>query len=385
MTSFNSGLKELENILKKKTDDVVFFEITESTKSPFEDLMWTENMAIPIMTTSMIDKVVHGTQADINVSTILEGMVHILGIDPEFVHRDFYIKFLRRADTLFYRRICSNALYLFDEDKLLDSLIRFRAALLFVEDMPQSRIIDILYNCGKLCEQLASKDHVDENKQIYENASVIYFNEVLKLDENHGFASYHLGFYHINKREFYKAKQHWIKALETQKIAGEQRLYIVKQLRKIEDEIMYEKGYKAIIEGFNDEGLSYLLPLVEEYPEWWNLHFFVGLAYRKKEMFAEAIQSFKKVLNLNTGHIDSMNEIAICYISAGDNDNAQKYLVEANRLNPNNHEILCNLGILELQMGNHKKALDNIERALSIKPDDDIVLAWYDALKHQYI
>ncbi len=399
MIDFKQGLIALENILKQKTDDVVFFEVSESVPSPFDDLIWEKNMAIPIMTGHMVDKVVNGDEADIKIASILEGMVHILGIDCNFVHRDFYLKFMRRADVNFYKRIYSDAVYLADNYKYMDALIRFRTAIIFIEefvdaDSKQYHIMeDIFYDCGRLCELIARKfsdiesntlkqdDNKNDNSglnkmEVFEIMSLYYFNQVLSLNENHGLAQYHMGFHYYKNRDYFMAKKMWVEALESKKLEENQKSDILKKLRIVEDEIIYEKGYKAIIEGFEDEGLEHLLPLLDEYPDWWNLYFFIGLAYRKKQMFVEATEYFKKVLTLNTGHIDSMNEIAICYMSAGDVKMAEKYLKEAIRLNPINHEIICNMGILELHKGNKAMAETHINKALEIEPNDEIAMAW---------
>lgn len=105
--------------------------------------------------------------------------------------------------------------------------------------------------------------------------------------------------------------------------------------------------------------------------------FFVGLAYRQKEMYDESLHYYKQSLNLNTGNVDTMNEIGICYMTMGHFDDAERYFKEALKVRPKkNGEILCNLGIVHIQRGEYYDALDKIQEAVKYQPEDEVSNAW---------
>lgn len=367
----------LDKILKEKTDELVFFDLKGKTPTPFSDLFWPEKIAIPIMTKHMVGKIVKKESPDIPIEQILEGMVHILGIDGNFTYKDFYMKFMKRADAQFEKRILNDGLALAKKGNKKDALIRLRACLLFDEKQ-----LDALYNCGRLCEEIAYEQEENKETSVFLEAAKDFFSSCLEVDSDFGLAAYHLGFYFVNEQAYGQAENIWTHAIKSGKLTEDQKGEVVDTLRKIKDKLIYERGYQAVIEGFPDQGLVDLEPLLEDHPEWWNLLFFVGLAYRKKEMYDEALVYFQRVLSLNTGHVETMNEMAICYMSMGKLEKAHIVLKEALRLQPQNHEILCNMGIVYLQKGEIDKAKKNIQKSLVLVPDDEVTQSWKVYLDH---
>jgi len=60
----------------------------------------------------------------------------------------------------------------------------------------------------------------------------------------------------------------------------------------------------------------------------------LGHAYRMMEQYPEAIQAYKKALNLNPGWIFPHVCLAACYIATGNEDAARKAAAEVLRINP---------------------------------------------------
>lgn len=363
---------DLSSILKDKTDEVVFIELKPSALGALGGVKLPIGTPVPFMTRDMVSKVSGAQGADIALPSILEGMVHILGIDPQFKFKDAYIEFLKSIDSEFGRRILADALALAQGGAKLDAVVRLRACLLL-----EPENLDVLYNMARLLEDLAVENEKDEKLyKLYMGTARNALEKCLEVKADFALAAYHLGFHYVNEQTYGRAERIWTQAMATEALTDDQKLEIVNTLRNIDAKLEYEKGYQLVIEGFADQGLEHLVPLLDDHPEWWNLMFFVGLAYRQKEMFDEALHYFKQSLSLNTGHVETMNEIGICLMTMGQYDEAEAYFKEALKVKRDNHEILCNLGIVHIQRGEYEDALVLIERAVELEPSDDISAAW---------
>ncbi len=368
---------ELDVFLKDKTDEVVFIELKESAAESLTHVKLPVGTPVPFMTRDMVSKVSGGQDADIALPSIMEAMVHIMGIDTKFPFKDAYVTFLKSVDPEFEKRILNDALGLAQNDKKIDSIVRLRSYLLL---NPEN--IDALYNFARLCEDLAVENEKDDNTyNMYMSAGRKALEQVLEIDPTFALAGYHLGFHYVNDQAYGRAESIWSKAMQSDVLSDDQKLEIINTLRNIDTKIEYEKGYKLVIEGFADQGLEHLKPLLEDNPEWWNLMFFVGLAYRQKEMYDEALHYYQQSLNLNTGNVDTMNEIGICYMTQGRYDEAERFFKEALKVRRDNHEILCNLGIVRIQRQEYDDALMLIERAVELAPDDEVSAAWLRQVK----
>lgn len=368
---------ELDNILKEKTDEVVFIELKDTALQALEKFHLPSGTPVPFMTRDMVSKVSGKQGSDISLPSIMEAMVHIIGIDTAFPYKDAYMAFLQSVDENFKERILADALALAQAEQRLDAVVRLRAYMLFDE-----KNMNALYNMARLTEELAAENEKEEDVyNLYMAVGRKALEACLEIDSGFALAGYHLGFHYVNDQAYGRAEHIWGLAMKSDQLSDDQKIEMINTLRNIDAKLEYEKGYQLVIEGFSDEGLEHLTPLLEDYPEWWNLMFFVGLAYRQKEMYDEALHYYKQSLNLNTGHVETVNEIGICYMTMGHFDDAERYFKEALKIHPNNHELLCNLGIVHVQRGELYDALDKIKEALKIQPEDEISNAWLRQVK----
>ncbi len=368
---------DLDIILKEKTDEVVFIELKSSALESMSGIALPIGTPVPFMTRDMVSKVSGKQESDIALSSIMEAMVHIMGLDMNFPYAASYKNFLISLDEKFQDRILRDALVLAEAGQKLDALARLRAYMLF-----ESENIDAAYNIARLCEELAIENEKEENLyKLYMSTARKALEKCMEIDSGFALAGYHLGFHYVNDQAYGEAERIWTAAMRSQQLTDDQKIEIVNTLRNIDAKLEYEKGYKLVIEGFSDEGLEYLVPLLEDYPEWWNLMFFVALAYRQKEMYDEALHYYKQALSLNTGNIDTMNEIGICYMTMGQFDEAYRYFKEALKASPKNSEVLCNLGIVHIQKGELDEAFNLIQQSVEISPEDEVSNAWLQQVK----
>lgn len=361
----------IESLFKKKADEVVFIELKEGKSIQIKDGVLEAGLPVPIMFKYVIDKVKGISESDIQMKSIMEAMAFIVGIDSEFPHKGTYLQFMKAVDPELHQSVYTLAMQAFEDEKYLESAIYFKCAWEI-----EKNDMDTLFYYARSCELAAEKNREDEQSvKLLEDEAFEVFNYIVELQPDMALAYYHLGFHMVNRKSYRAAQGIWEKAVSLG-IHDDAKEDILKNLTHLWSRIQYEEGYTLILDGFPDEGLVKLLPLEEDNPEWWNLMFFIGLAYRQKEDYDEAIYYYKRTLNLNTGHVDTFNEIGLCYMSMRQFTLAQEYFEEALRLDPENSELLCNLGIVFLNMGQNDQAKRLIEKAHQINPEDEVTSAW---------
>lgn len=363
----------INNYLKDKTEEIVFVELQAGKTLAVSGAVLTEDIPLPIMVKEMSKQVALGEDTDFSITAFIEGMIRMIGIDSVFKHKDAYIEFLNTYSADLYKGALSKGFEAVNRDLMKEALIYFRAAYALAPTH-----VDALYNYARCLEDIAVS-----NEKVYSAFSeeaFKLFNEMKALYPEHYLSYYHLGFHYSNANDYNQARELWSKAL-TLNISDDVKKELVQQLKDNDAKMYFKRGYEFIVDGHSEEGLELLLPLEDDYDDWWNLLFFIGLAYRQLERYEDAIEYFEKTLQYNTGHVDTMNEIGICLMSIGVYEEAERYFKEALKADINNHELLCNLGIVYLNQGNLEEAESYLNRAFEANPEDEITNAWLTYLK----
>lgn len=114
----------------------------------------------------------------------------------------------------------------------------------------------------------------------------------------------------------------------------------------------------------------------------------VGLAklhYDRGE-FPKALALFKRAIQRNVHDLDAYNHLGLCYASLGDFAKARKYWLKAASLDVNDYFAHLNLAALYATDFATDRALNHLERALSIDPrrglDDLLGMPQFDDLRH---
>lgn len=360
----------IEKYLKDRVNDVVFIHLKENKHFEVKGYTFDDSIPLPMPFNEVVDRVKDENETnDISILKIIQGMVYIIGIDSGFKYNREYKEFLKAFDKDIVKVILQQAFKSIEAGNKVEALICFKACL-YIEEND----LDSMYNYARCLEELADeygdksiKDFEDEAVEVFENITEIYTDFPLSY--------YHLGFHYINKQLYKKAEITWEKCLE--KGVDENKEHeIINKLAEINYKIQYEEGYNLVLSGRPQEALELLLPIEEKYSDWWNLQFFIGLAYRHLRDYEDALNYFEKAHRIAPSQVDILNEIGLCNISLGRISEAIKFFEMALNIKANHPEILCNLGIAYLQMGEIKKATDYVNKSIEIDPNDEVALAW---------
>lgn len=97
-------------------------------------------------------------------------------------------------------------------------------------------------------------------------------------------------------------------------------------------------------------------------------YFNSGINFYRQREIAKAIQSYKKVIELDPGYVEAYNNLGIIYQDIGDFDKASELYQKAIEINPQYEKAYNNLGILYLITNRYDESLSAFQNAIEINP-----------------
>lgn len=368
---------KIDKYLLKKTEELAFITVKKEGDFHLDGYeIPKEGLNVPIKNEVLVKGIKEKTAQDgLNSISIADAMIYIIGIDPEFRYNDEYKKFLTALEKKVNFNVRSYAGYMsrkyFELGETTDSLIYIKALVTLYPDD-----IEGLYNYAIVCQEVATSYQKDGDAKGM-NAFLLEAGEklekIINMDENFALAYYHLGYHYYNQSQYIKAKVIWEEAIKhglDEDIIAE----IQENIGKMDYKVQYEEGYSLVFQGKFEEGLDKLLPLEEQYGDWWNLLFIIGIAYKNMGEMDRAIHYFDKILIIKPNQVDTLVELALCEASSFNMERAVELLEQATKIKED-PEILCNLGMAYLNTGNIDDAIYYIERAYELNPEDEITIA----------
>ena len=222
--------------------------------------------------------------------------------------------------------------------------------------------------------------------------ALLAYETVLSMEPVLPDAYFNAGYFFLGIHDFERAKECFSKYISLGKVEGEDptELFLAPSLpaekileaekivRDISgqglDDISFREAYNLINQGKDSEGLDKIRVFIEKHPKVRNGWFILGWALRKLGRYDDALEAFKKAIELGGTDTDTQNEIAICYMELGDLKSAQKNLEAALRKDPESIKIISNLGVIALKNGKKEEAEAFFRTVLELDPGDPLAL-----------
>ncbi len=102
--------------------------------------------------------------------------------------------------------------------------------------------------------------------------------------------------------------------------------------------------------------------------------FSLGVLYAKKKDFEKAKEYFIKTLKENPKYAGAFNNLGNIAFVQGDEIKGREFFYNAVRFEPDNVEYLLNLAYADFKANNLSSAMDSVEKALSIDPENSRAL-----------
>ncbi len=370
-------LTRLNPLLKKRADELIFIELKPHVKLGWNGFEFPQGTPLPILLSEIVGDIRDNKLEEFSSITLIDGMIRILGIDSETPKKQIYVDALRAYQEDILDVILTRGLEAASDERFDEAMLLFRTAIQLKPDHE-----DALYNYGRALVDLAKKHENTKLETVLTEEARETFEALTELDPDLALPYYQLGFLYANKKSYIRASACWHQAL-TLELTDDQEMEIRTLLVQLDDNRTYEEGYQAILKGYNQEGLELLCSLEDKYPDWWNLFFFIGLAYKGLEQYEDAISSFLRVEQLHKGHEETQNELGICYLMLMRYQEAEEHMAKGISLNPDSGEMLCNMGIIQREKGKLELAEKFLKEAVKKAPEDAICKAWLEKVRQE--
>ncbi len=385
--------KKVEQYFKEVMDKIVFINLSNDFLDKHVNLRFLKGVPIPISLEVLENeaKKSGGGKKGFSPAAAAQAMIFVIGASENFPYAEQYKRFLKYNIKGLYVATLASGIDMAQSGRLMEAAIVLRAADIYdrwsrkdaVIDGPTLRdpklpqTPDAIYNYARVCRDIyMNEEEEDQTKRaVFREESVSAFERLMKEFPAYDQSYYFLGFFYMNKKRYQDAKNVWTKFLKLTKetVMAED---VRERMEQVDDLIIYEKGYLEVMNDRAEEGLEILLPLYEKYREWWNLLFFIGLAYRKLGEYEKAKFFFKEVVRIKPSQSDAYNELGLCCASLSEYPDAEKYFKKAALIEENDPELLCNLAAVYINWGKPDEAEKTLLKAEEIAPGEEITKLW---------
>lgn len=366
----------LEEFFTKKRKDISFISLRKGASVNFKDKTYVtkEELPVPVRLERLLEDIRKQGQIDgITLNNIIDGIIYLFGTDKDFEYIKDYKDMFEKLSFGFMPYI----IYCINNDIKAEDGVVYGKALVNSEE--NEKTCFIYASCLEKMGMDLHEKGKDTSRYFLEEANY-YFEKCLDYNDRFSLAYYKLGFYYKRKQQYIKAELTWQKhqELDDDDLRVEE---IRNELIQLKPYVDFEKGYNLVLKEKPDEALDLLLPLVKDYSGWWNLLFFIGLAYRSKGEYDIAEKYFENVLKIDPVQKESLNELGLCKIVMGKYVEAAELFTKLLSLDPGNCEVFCNRAVAYLYNNQMDKAREDIQTALKINPNDPVALSIKEELE----
>lgn len=339
-----------------KLDKVLFLEIKKENIKKLFNIEFEETIYFPLKSSNIVDKVKIESNLDqIPVSFFIEGMTYVLGADENFKFNKYYERLLSnlKGSNNFIKGKIAELV----KDKEYEEAYILLKGLLKMETT-----VEIYDKLIIIADQLRGLDKIykDEELSIIEKAkaeegyAAPYFYEAL-IRREEGY--YDRALFCINN---YISR------------GGEETVEVTEFKESLKSIIDFEKGKELVYE-HPREALKLLIPLIEQFGDSATIYYYIAIAYRILENYEKAIYYLNEAMSVDSNIIEVVNELGINHASLGDYGNAVIYFRKAFEVTKS-VEICTNLVMCYLNAGDIENAKLHFDIAKKLDPKDEIVI-----------
>ncbi len=348
-----------------------FFFVTTNKDIKMGAYRLKKGLDLPITDRAVSDLVAGDNGFDFKA--IIANMCLIVGLDEQFVHRAQYINIISEVVKQPTDYCLSQGVDAANQENWIDAIGYFKAALQF-----DANSYDANFHLGRIYYQMYSEKVV--SKAVLQSSYEALMSAKAQKDSPE--VAYFLSYVCFHQQAFQEAFQQ-AKAALKKGLSGDLRDDLIINITIFEDRAKYQIGYRHILARRYQEGLEALLTVSEQGQDDWRLQFFSAVAYRGLGQLSTAIRHFAKARDLNPQNGDTYNDLGITYMMLNDFENAKAAFSAGLYKQPDNVELLCNMGIAHIHSKQYDLAAKFLEKADKMAPETAAVKAALQELRQR--
>ena len=368
---------------KNPLDSIYFINLPENFK--FSQAAMQIDSTIPLPVQKKIDGDPDSfNMNDISSEQVLAGILTVLAYDLHNPHLEYYRSIIKKARPNLFKELTEAAvLKTKNEDwDLAEELF------MSVKGLDPENPATILNLALFLDQRAENYRHLglNEDADAYDSDALQYYKEAMDAEPPIPDAFFNAGFFFLKQHNYQEAKGAFETFLALTCDTKDEELdenlqYKQQRAQEIVDHItndnmddeIFSAAYKLISSGQEEKGLEEIRKFIADNPKVWNAWFLLGWGLRKLGRYKDAQTAFSQALECGGGsNSDTYNELAICYLELGNLKEAEKSLLKAFALSPEDTKIISNLGYLKLKQGDKEQAQKYFSTVLEFAPNDAI-------------
>lgn len=324
---------------------------------------------------------------EITTEQILAGILTVLAYDKKNENLDYYREIVKQVKPNIKKELCEAAI-LKTKNEDFELAEEIFLALLGLDSEDPALILNMALFLDQRADSYRNAG-LNDDADAYDADAQSYYTKAMSVEPPLADVYFNVGFFYMKQHKYREAKD----AFETyialtcdvnDEDLGENGVYKKERAQEIinfineqnVDDEYFRAAYDLISHGQEEKGLEQIRLFIANNPKVWNAWFLLGWGLRRLERFSDAKQAFLECLKVGGDkNPDTYNELSLCYIQEKNFAEAQKCLLKALGMEPENTKVISNLGYLALAQGDIQGARNYFQTVLEYNPKDTIAAA----------
>ena len=371
---------------KNPLESIYFISIPENFTSSQTQLKIDPKIKLPVQ--KKIDEAPgEFNPKEITTEQILAGILTVLAYDKKNENLDYYREIVKQVKPNIKKELCEAAI-LKTKNEDVELAEEIFLALLGLDSEDPALILNMALFLDQRADSYRNAG-LNDDADAYDSDAQSYYTKAMSVEPPLADVYFNVGFFYMKQHKYREAKD----AFETyialtcdvnDEDLGENGVYKKERAQEIinfineqnVDDEYFRAAYDLISHGQEEKGLEQIRLFIANNPKAWNAWFLLGWGLRRLERFSDAKQAFLECLRVGGDkNPDTYNELSLCYIQEKNFDEAQKCLLKALGMEPENTKVISNLGYLALAQGDVQGARNYFQTVLEFNPKDTIAAA----------
>ena len=371
---------------KNPLESIYFISIPENFTSSQTQLKIDPKVKLPVQ--KKIDEAPgEFNPKEITTEQILAGILTVLAYDKKNENLDYYREIVKQVKPNIKKELCEAAI-LKTKNEDFELAEEIFLALLGLDSEDPALILNMALFLDQRADSYRNAG-LNDDADAYDSDAQSYYTKAMSVEPPLADVYFNVGFFYMKQHKYREAKD----AFETyialtcdvnDEDLGENGVYKKERAQEIinfineqnVDDEYFRAAYDLISHGQEEKGLEQIRLFIANNPKVWNAWFLLGWGLRRLERFSDAKQAFLECLRVGGDkNPDTYNELSLCYIQEKNFDEAQKCLLKALGMEPENTKVISNLGYLALAQGDVQGARNYFQTVLEFNPKDTIAAA----------